>query len=175
MYIVNIKDIKRIAPFSSNVDDVIIEKMCLQTQNTEIVDLLSEDLFDELYLQVTSNTLTSLNQILHDKLKPVLSWKVYVNTLPLIFLKIREQGVVNLTSDNATNASITEFKFMSEQANKFAQQNTIRFINWLNKNKNNYPLFLKSVHCSITNSNKNGQDTRINNLFFTLPTKNKGI
>jgi len=135
-------ELKNTVPISTNVTITSpLRQIMYQAQLQYIRPIICTALYDELILQIETSTVSLLNQVLLDQLKPMLAWRILYEFLPFSWERTREQSVVQQTGQTAVPVSISDLTYLRGNAKNFADRLQIEFEKWLNKNRIDYPLY----------------------------------
>ena len=160
---INEQQLKDISPISTNVTiSSPTRQMILDGQRKYIYPIICQDQYEELQLQIETNTVTPANQLLLTNIKFCLAYYALYMALPFYKLRVREQGVLNQTGDNGTNADLEELKYLRQQITQSAEIWEINLRQFIEDNSVDYPLIYS---CSCNKCQPCGGPTRPNNLF----------
>lgn len=141
-------DFYSVAPVSQNTDvTASILQMILQSQENYILPIICNDMYDELQLQINTNTLTVDNIDLLSYIKSPLAWFTLYEAYPFIWAKAREMGVVKQKNDSVEAVDLTDVTYLRGQAYKNAKKGVERLVNYICNNKALYPL-IKVISCN---------------------------
>jgi hypothetical protein len=157
--IVSNNTIKETAPFSNNVDETIIDKCNRTTQLVQVYEILGEDLYNRIQNELSSTVTPEIDKLIKEHLKYVISFSVYIQTLPFLHFKTREQGVVQLTSDTANTTNLDDMLYVKKSSESILQSFIIKLVKFLNDNIEDYPEFKKSVNCECVDKQHRTLDT----------------
>jgi hypothetical protein len=146
--LITIADLRKYTPASFNLDGHWLNGQIEICEAEYIVNCLGQEFYDELLLQVNTNTLTPDNINLMDAyLRFVLSWYVVSTSVMYVHTRIENKGIVINTNDTSQSASLSAVNALSQSALNQAQTWRKHMINFLNKNILLYPLFKSSSEC----------------------------
>lgn len=151
---------------SSNVDESVINKLNENVELTIIRKMLGDVLYERVIDEINTVVTPEIDSLIRNYLKYVISWNVCSESLPHIFMKIREQGVVNLTGDTASSVNFDDFASLRNHINKFKDEWEIMMLEYLNNNITLYPQFNQSNYYTSRTPN-NFSDT----LFFSSTSR----
>lgn len=156
--------VKDLLPISENIKiSTALRQKIQDAQVQYIKPLICKDLYDELILQKSTNTLTPNNLLLLDQIQPALAYYSLFLFLPWSWARVREQGVVNQNGDTAQTISLTDLNFLRNDAKASADNFALILENFLYENKNIYPLY--NCKCGGCASEGTG---KIDDIFFTV-------
>lgn len=139
--IISLQDLELYCNVSEAVESNEVDVKTDLMQLKYIEPLLGTDLFDELLEQIDLGTVTVLNQSLIDKIVPALSWLVYSQMIPHGNIKSTAAGFIKNTDENFTLADKEELGSMAKLAYGNWQVYENKLIQYLSKNKADYPLW----------------------------------
>jgi len=128
---------------SPNIKEEQLNPSILDAQVRLLKGTMCASLYNEVYSQFLSDTLTAENQTLLDEyVKPFLIFASYVNYLTTAGKRSTVSGIVKLVGDNLEQVTRDELKdIISENKYKSdSYQNSLT--DFLENNKDIYPLFL---------------------------------
>jgi len=135
-------ELKNTVPISTNVTITSpLRQIMYQAQLQYIRPIICIALYEELILQIETNTVTVLNQALLDEMKPMLAWRILYEFYPFAWEKVREQSVVQQIGNTANPISGEDLTYLRGNAKNFADRSEVEFVRWLNLNKLDYPLY----------------------------------
>lgn len=132
---------KNLLPISTNIDITQLRTIMLQVQIQYATPLVCQALYDEIYIQIATNTVTLLNQALLDQIKPMLSWYTLYEFYPFCWSKMREQSVVKQNTPYGDPVGLKDLTYLRGNAKDFADRLSLEFQKWINFNKASYPLY----------------------------------
>jgi len=160
---INEQQLKDIAPISTNVTITSPTKqMILDAQRKYIYPVICQDQYEELQLQIETNTITPANQLLLTNIKFCLAYYTLYMALPFYKIRVREQGPVNQNGDNGINADLEELKYIRQQVTMSAEIWQMSLQQFIEDNSVDYPLI---SNCGCTKCKPCGGPVRPNNLF----------
>jgi hypothetical protein len=160
---INEQQLKDIAPISTNVTITSPTKqMILDAQRKYIYPIICQDMYEQLQLEIETNTVTAANLALLTNIKYCLAYYALYMALPFYKLRVREQGPGNQTGDNMVNADLEEFKYLRQQITQSAEIWQINLQNFIEDNSVDYPLISS---CGCAKCKPCGGPIRPNNLF----------
>lgn len=146
--LITIADLRKYTPTSFNLDAHWINGQIEIAEYEYIRPCLGVELYEELILQVNTNTLTPDNIILMDSyLRFVLSWYVVSTSVLFVHTRIENKGIVVNISDTSQTASLAAVNSLSQTALNTAQTWRKSMVEFLDKNILLYPLFRNSAEC----------------------------
>lgn len=134
-------DVKALTTMSFHADAKWWASVITAVQLATAQRLLGDPLFRELQEQKATDTLTSANTLLLIELKPGLAWRIYAEALTLNSIRLENIGVRRNKDDHSEEAALSEIKVQRMQADNLADTHLSVFINWLNDNAADYPLY----------------------------------
>lgn len=135
-------ELKSTVPISTNTTITSpLRQIMYQAQIQYVRPIICIALYDELILQIETNTVSGLNQALLDQMKPMLAWRILYEFYPFSWEKVREQSVVQQVGTTANPVGIEDLTYLRGNAKNFADRSEIEFVRWLNLNKLDYPLY----------------------------------
>ena len=138
---INEQQLKDISPISTNVTITSPLKMrILDAQEKYIRPILCKDQYEQLQLEIETNTVTVVNQALLTQIKYCLAYYTVYQLLPYSKIRIREAGPINQTGDNGVNADLEELKYLRQTTFESSQIWEIRLREFIEENKADYPL-----------------------------------
>ena len=130
-----------ITPSSKNMDNnASINPIVLEVQRFFILPIICEPQYNELMLQISTNTLTPANQLLMNYIKPVIAWFVLEQGIPFYWAKIRDAGLVNQIDDTYQPISERMQSYSILKAGSHARNNLYSLRRFICNNKQDYPL-----------------------------------
>lgn len=140
-------------PANSDIDVAMIRNLIWETQEIKIRALLGCDLYDMLVLQKINDTVTSANETLIEQyIRPTLNNYVLAMNMPLFHYRLRNKGIVLQQGENTQSADYSEVNTMSRLFGDKAESFASLMLKFLNKNIEDYPLFLSSDNCNCSGS-----------------------
>lgn len=144
-YFVTEDYIKQNSPLTGNVDPEDIFPYVKTAQDIYIKDKLGSALYDELMNAVTANAgspsvpFTTDQITLLKMVRDALVWYSCYEGLPFIAIKMRNKGVIKTAGDFATNADLTETKYLRADLKEKGDYYIQRVIDYLCKYSSLYP------------------------------------
>lgn len=143
--IISLQDLETYCNVSESVESHQVDVQTDLMQLKYIEPILGTELFDELLDQIDTDAVTAANQLLIDKIVPALSWLVFSQMLPHGNIRSTAAGFIKNTDENYTLADKEELGSMAKLAYGNWQVYENKLIQFLSKNKANYPLWDDSV------------------------------
>jgi hypothetical protein len=141
-------EFKTVIPASGNLKVTEgLKQSIWHAQQTYVYDVLCPALYDELILQVSTNTVTAANQTLLNNLKEMLAWYSHYCYIVGSTFKIREMGPTRLDGPG-TVGDMDDVADLRKFALSAAENMKLRLIRFLNENIDDYPLWRTSPHCT---------------------------
>jgi hypothetical protein len=129
--------LKNFSDIDSNVTSSVLLPFIGVVQQTKLEYIIGSRYYRTLLTQVSGSTLTDINNnFLQYFVQPMLIWAAYAECLPSIFMRIKNNGIVNGTENTVT---IKEMEYMQTRADDRSQFFEQRMIEELVFNSNNYP------------------------------------
>lgn len=125
----------------SNYDQDQLRSLIYDVQEMYVKPLIGSGLYDELSTQISGNTLTSANNDLLEQIRPVVRMYVLAKGLIVFTYKIRNKGVVSMSSENSQSADFTAIDRLIQQFTDWAQVRAERLQDFLCANTTTYPLY----------------------------------
>lgn len=128
---------------NENVDMKLLLPTIKLAQEKYVLPILGTALYNELKTQITSATLTVLNEtLLDDYIQPCLIWWIMAESpMPLTY-KFMNKSVATRSSENANAASLNDLLKLEERFKDNAEWYSQRITNYLLENSTAYPLYL---------------------------------
>lgn len=123
-------DINEIYPFVENSQDVYIQ------------DILGTPLYDKITWTVYSGGTFSTDETALFEIcsRALVYWTVYLS-LPHLYLRIRNAGVVKIQSENTVNSDLSELKYLKEEMKNLGEFWNQRAVNFICANSSSFPLY----------------------------------
>jgi len=129
--------LKNFSDIDSNVTSSVLLPFIGVVQQTKLEYIIGSRYYRTLLTQVSGSTLTDINNnFLQYFVQPMLIWAAYAECLPSIFMRIKNNGIVNGAENTVT---IKEMEYMQTRADDRSQFFEQRMIEELIFNSNNYP------------------------------------
>jgi hypothetical protein len=142
---ITLKELKRKSIIDGNLDPDKIIQFVEVAQDTYIQTQLGTKLYDQLQSEVINDTVTSVNQTLIDSyIKPMLIWYSQATYLPYAAFQISNGGIYKHRAENSDSANQEEIESLVDQAKITAEFYTQRFIDFMDQNSSDYPLYTAS-------------------------------
>lgn len=136
--------LKSETPIQDNVDDNLLNPYINNAQETHVQMMLGTNLYDKIKNLIVTNTIGSpgnanYKTLLDDYIVPCLiQWSFY-EALPFISLKITNKSILRPNADNATEADLTDLKYLRSTVSDLAQFYSQRVSNYLKQYSYNFP------------------------------------
>lgn len=125
-----------------NVDPKLIKPTIKQAQDMYIEPILGTGLYQELQQQIEDNTLTGLNiTLLNLYITDCMCWYVASEMVMSLGFKLTNKNVLRKTSENSSDASLSELFDLMEYYKNKAEWYAQRITNYLCENIVDYPLY----------------------------------
>ena len=180
--------LKNFTDIDANVTSSVLLPFISVVQQTKLEYIIGGRYYRTLLNEVSGNTLTNINNnFLQYFCQPLLIWAAYAEALPSIFMRIKNNGIVNGSEKTIT---ISEMQYMQKAADDRSQFFERRMLDELIFNSNNYPEvynytssqglfphlgknYFSGVH--LTNGNRYGDALNLQNTwpglqFYSDPT-----
>jgi hypothetical protein len=129
--------LKNFSDIDANVTSSVLLPFIGVVQQTKLEYIIGSRYYRTLLTQVSGSTLTNINNnFLQYFVQPMLIWAAYAECLPSIFMRIKNNGIVNGAENTVT---IKEMEYMQTRADDRSQFFEQRMIEELVFNSNNYP------------------------------------
>jgi hypothetical protein len=129
--------LKNFTDIDQNVTSAVLLPFVGVVQQTKLEYIIGRKYYVELLNQVQTSTLTTINNnFLQYFCQPLLIWAAYAEALPSIFMRIKNNGIVNGSEKTIT---ISEMQYMQTKADDRSQFFERRMIEELIYNQPNYP------------------------------------
>lgn len=129
--------LKNFTDIDQNVTSAVLLPFVGVVQQTKLEYIIGRKYYVELLNQVQTSTLTTINNnFLQYFCQPMLIWSAYAEALPSIFMRIKNNGIVNGSEKTIT---ISEMQYMQTRADDRSQFFERRMIEELIYNQSNYP------------------------------------
>jgi hypothetical protein len=125
----------------SNYDQDQLRALIYEIQVLYIEPLIGSGLYDELTTQIIANTVTSANTSLLNEIRPVVRNYVLSKGIIVFTYKIRNKGVVSMSSENSQPADFAALDRLIQQFTDWAQVRADRLQKFLCANVTTYPLY----------------------------------
>jgi hypothetical protein len=129
--------LRNFSDIDNNVTSSVLLPFIGVVQQTKLEYIIGSRYYRTLLTQVSGSTLTDINNnFLQYFVQPMLIWAAYAECLPSIFMRIKNNGIVNGAENTVT---IKEMEYMQTRADDRSQFFEQRMIEELIFNSNNYP------------------------------------
>lgn len=130
--------LKSFTDIDPNVTTSVLLPFIQVVQQTKLEYIIGAKYYKELCYQVSGNTLTTTNlNFLTYFAQPMLIWAAYAEALPSIFMRIKNNGIVQGAENTIT---ISEMNYMQKRGDDRSQFFEQRMIQEIIFNSNLYPL-----------------------------------
>ena len=138
--------LKNSTPIQDNVDDNLLNPYINNAQETHIQMILGTNLYDKIKALIQTNTIgqpqnSNYKTLLDDYIVPALIQWAFYESLPFISLKITNKSILRPNADNATEADLTDLKYLRSTVQDLAQFYSQRISNYLKQYSYNFPEF----------------------------------
>ena len=139
--------LKQYSPLGKSIDVDEIYPFVSSAQDVYIQDVLGTPLYND-FLTKTSNMIVGTGvtfssyewNLLNLCSKALVYWTTYMS-LPHIYLKIRNAGVIKSQSENTTNSDLSEMKYLREEMKNLGEFWNTRCVTYLCQYSVNFPLY----------------------------------
>lgn len=135
--------LKNFTDIDANVSTAILLPFISVVQQTKLEYIIGAKYYKQLLYEVSGNTLTPTNEnFLNNFAQPMLIWAAYSEALPSIFMRIKNNGIVNGSEQTVT---IKEMEYMQNRADNRSEFFERRMIEEIIFNSNLYPLVFQTT------------------------------
>jgi hypothetical protein len=130
--------LKNFTDIDQNVTSSVLLPFIGVVQQTKLEYIIGRKYYVQLLNEVSGNTLTTINNnFLQYFVQPLLIWAAYAEALPSIFMRIKNNGIVQGAEQSI---NIKEMEYMQTRADDRSQFFERRMIEEIIFNQSNYPL-----------------------------------
>ena len=130
--------LKSFTDIDQNVTSAVLLPFIAVVQQTKLEYIIGGKYYRQLLSQVSGNTLTTINSnFLNYFCSPLLIWAAYAEALPSIFMRIKNNGIVNGSEQTVTTKDMEFLQKRADDRSQFFEQRMIEEIIY---NSGNYPL-----------------------------------
>lgn len=149
--------VKMLVPeINANVDGNLLKRLIVTEQEKALKPILDYCLYDEIYTQVTTNTLSAANQILMDDyIAMILSLSVYKRLVLSSTFQIENTGLRKKLSDNSEGASRNDISFMQQNIGDDITYYTRELTKYICDNQSTYPLYFNCTDGRLNTIDRN--------------------
>ena len=147
--------LKEYTNINKNVDMTILTPILQEVQDFYIIPLLGTNLYNEVLIQVTTSTVTALNQTLLDLVVPCMLHYAKMEAMPDMKYRLMNKGVMIKNSENSSAADLSEIQFLMDRSKNKAEIYAQRVTNYLNRYVSSYPLYISNVERDEIMPNRN--------------------
>ena len=147
--------LKEYTNINKNVDMTILTPILQEVQDFYIIPLLGTKLYNEVLGQVTTSTVTTLNQTLLDLVVPCMLHYAKAEAMPDMKYRLMNKGVMIKNSENSSAADLNEIQYLVERSKNKAEVYAQRVTNYLNRYINDYPLYVNNFQMDEIQPNRN--------------------
>jgi hypothetical protein len=147
--------LKEYTNINKNVDMTILTPILQEVQDFYIIPLLGTNLYNEVLGQVTTSTVTALNQTLLDLVVPCMLHYAKMEAMPDMKYRLMNKGVMIKNSENSSAADLSEIQFLMDRSKNKAEIYAQRVTNYLNRYVSSYPLYISNVERDEIMPNRN--------------------
>jgi len=156
--LINEKLFKQHSPVTSNTDITEFIPYIGIAQELHIKEALGQPLSEELSRQIDTNSLTPGNSELILKIAPALSFFAVYQALPFHWATIVNKGITIRESENSKGIDIKDLAQLRLWIKNDAEILKKHLISFLEKNRDNYPLWIPA--------DSRGDEEKTNSGFF---------
>lgn len=141
---INQSYLKTFTPINQNVD---VTEVAPHIESAELIytrELLGKLLYDDLTTKINAGTLSAIETELVDICKQALAYRSSEIAIPFLGIKIRNKGVVRLSDEFATPASVEDMKYLRHELKNRSEYFEERAKQLLCDYSNDFPLYTKS-------------------------------
>ena len=147
--------LKEYTNINKNVDMTILTPIVQEVQDFYSIPLLGTNLYNEVLGQVTTSTVTALNQTLLDLVVPCMLHYAKMEAMPDMKYRLMNKGVMIKNSENSSAADLSEIQFLMDRSKNKAEIYAQRVTNYLNRYVSSYPLYISNVERDEIMPNRN--------------------
>ena len=133
---------------SENIDPQYIMKNIPLAQDINIRECLGDDLYEEIYTQFSSNTLSAANKALMPMIKMALAWYAYKRYAVRCTFQSTPVGFRKKTSDQSESLTPQELSIIIKDNQETAEHYAGRLAKYLDDNHTSYPLWKSGCETS---------------------------
>lgn len=114
----SVDELKESSPIQTNLDEKILNQCILEFQEIELEDILGRPLYQRLNNELVNGatidgyTYSTTDNILLDKIKPVMIYGALLYSLTPLHFKITNKGVQKLTDGNSVAGASTDIEVL---------------------------------------------------------------
>jgi hypothetical protein len=149
--IITINDIKEVTSISNNIDVEQLEPFLMTSQDLHIRPILGDALMDAVISSVGTGG-TDYTTLVENYILKALAYASWHSAAPFLHMKTQKKGIVKQNSDNSDNIDINEFGIYSERIESTMTFYLRRLKEYLDDNKELYPLYSASSQINPSNS-----------------------
>lgn len=142
IYFVTENYLKLKTPITSNCDVNDIAPWVQPAAEIRVRPLLGTFFFNDLLQKYNSQSLNATEIILVEAIKPVIAWRAAALAVYGLSRQLKNKGLQIQNGENSDGVVLSEVTFGIDHYNQIASQYQRDLINFLTKNKGNYPVFL---------------------------------
>ena len=133
--------IKQHTPIGMNVDVELLESNIEWAQEAFVQDILGTALYEDIQTKYLGLTLSVDEQALMLYIKPFLAYKTAETALAFMRGQIRNKGIVNMNSENATQDNEAYMRYLRDELKGRCEFLAQRLITYLCNNSSLFPLY----------------------------------
>lgn len=164
VYLISEKTLKSNSVINDNVDTMYLLPAIEYAQDAGLQPLIGSKLFRTLQNMVADGSIQENEKyklLLDDYIAPYLTNKVIADIqLPLAY-KVRNQGVIQQTSDYSYVPTLRDAEQVKQDYENKATFYGNRLSDYLRANKNDYPEYCQTDSCADMHANKHSYNTGI--------------
>ena len=132
--------LKKETTLGGSVDDNNLAPAIRMAQERFILPALGESLYDTLQTQISGNSVgTNEGNLLSAYIRPALVFLAYAEALPLLRLRIVNNAVTVMDSEQSTAATYADLKPIMNRAKELGQFHLERLIEYIDNNPTLFP------------------------------------
>lgn len=140
--LVSEEKLKSYTTLNENLSPEILVPYVLTSQDTYLVNWIGSTFYDELKLQVRTNTVTAANAyILDEYIGPMLVQYALSSVIPFVKYRFVNKGILSPKSETADSIDLEEVKYLVAETKNYAQQYAFLLQRYLYFHSNLYPLW----------------------------------
>ena len=146
--------LKEVTSIEESVDDALLAPFIAITQDTVLQEALGSAYFNELQTQISTNTLTAVNEaLIRDYIQPVIAHFTFWNVIPHIQYSVTNKSVVTRTDTASDKSVLEELKYFRNGVRDIGEYYLKRLNRELQINLVLYPTY--AAQSSLQNVKRN--------------------
>ena len=142
--------LKSITPVNLNVDEKDLTIHIIPSQDLFIQPILGTNLYNEIMLAYSAQTLTADQITLVEYIKPVVAFKTLEKALPFLTFNIKNKGLQAQNGDFSSSVTLTEMNVIKNELNNLYEFYAQRLIVYLRNNSTLYPLYINDTNVDLS-------------------------